>query len=332
MQYQLFSASSGEPPYPRLKQHSPYSYSGKTRRNFPWTNVILFFITLCTTVFAGTYLAHFDPDIYRFWIMIKYHPRLLVDGLPFAGTLMAILISHELGHYIFSRYHKVDSSLPFFIPGPNLVGTFGAVIVMKSRIPHRRALFDIGAAGPLMGLLVAVFATILGLVFAEKELLYLTGGRNNMVVLFQPNLLLKILFSAGGLFNHEGSGYQNVIPVINSPLLDAACIGYLVTTLNLLPIGQLDGGHISYAVLGRRSTWVGMAALGVMVFLGIFFWPPWLFMGVLLFVLMGRKGFQHPPPIYPEVDLTPGRKVIAVTVAVLFVLIIAPEPLALVGI
>ncbi|MFO8056306.1 MAG: site-2 protease family protein [bacterium] len=331
MQYQTSASGSGLPPYPRIKEPSLFPYSAGKRRQVPWTNLVLFFITLCTTVFAGTYLAHFDPDIYRFWIMLKYRPEFLVDGLPFAGTLMAILISHELGHYIFSRYHKVDSSLPYFIPGPNLVGTFGAVIVMKSRIPHRRALFDIGAAGPLMGLLVAVFATVLGLVFGERECMYITEGHQNMVVLFQPNLLMKMVFPVWESFA-GAEGCTNAIPVINSPLLDAACIGYLVTTLNLLPVGQLDGGHISYSVLGRRSTWVGVAALAGMVFLGIFFWPPWLFMGVLLFFLMGRRGFQHPPPVYPEVRLTPGRKLLAALVVIIFILIIAPEPLVLAGI
>jgi len=328
----MLSTGEEQTSYPPIKPPSLYPYSGKTRQKFPWINVVLFVVTLFTTMFAGTYLAHFEPDLLKFWIMIKYHPHLILDGLPFAGTLMAILIAHELGHYVFSKYHRVDSSLPYFLPGPNIVGTFGAVIVMKSRIPDRRALFDIGAAGPLMGLVVALFATVLGLSYAENECLYTTAGQENMVVLFNPNLLMSGLFQAWGVFAGGRGACPGGIPVINSPLLDAACIGYLVTTLNLLPIGQLDGGHISYSALGRRSTWVGVFAMGLMVLLGIFFWPPWLFMGVLLFVLMGRKGFQHPPPIYPDVRLTFGRKVLAVMVAVLFFLIIAPTPLALVSI
>ena len=120
-----------------------------------WINIILFVLTCLSTVVAGAYLSHFDQDLWRFWAVIKYRPHMWLDGLPFAVTIMAILTAHELGHYFLSRHHRVNCSLPYFLPGPNLVGTFGAVIFMRSPIPNRKALFDIGAAGPLMGLLVA---------------------------------------------------------------------------------------------------------------------------------------------------------------------------------
>ncbi|HEQ60702.1 MAG TPA: hypothetical protein ENN74_03735, partial [Firmicutes bacterium] len=101
----------------------------KRRPRPPWLNLALFTLTLCTTLFAGAYLANFDPDLRRFWIALKHHPAIVLDGLPFAGSLLAILIAHEFGHYLVSRHHRVRASLPYFLPGPNLLGTFGAVIL-----------------------------------------------------------------------------------------------------------------------------------------------------------------------------------------------------------
>jgi membrane-associated protease RseP (regulator of RpoE activity) len=299
--------------------------------------------TLFTTVFAGAYLAHFDHDFFRFWTQLKYQPGWWIDGLAFAAPLMAILLSHELGHYLMSRYHGVRSSLPFFIPGPNLVGTFGAVIIMKGRIPDRRALFDIGAAGPLAGLVVTLFTMILGFAFAdvicfdgrEVELFFEVNFPQG-AVLFDMNLLERLVFEAWPWYHSgncmavmsEAADSSSISHIIHSPLLDAAAVGFLVTMLNLLPIGQLDGGHIAYSVLGKRAWWLGWVCLAGVLVMGVLYWLPWLMMGLLLVFLMGFKGLKHPPPENPEVGLTRGRIILAVIVLVIFILIVSPIPVS----
>ncbi len=290
---------------------------------FPLVNLLLFLLTLCTTMVAGAYLSHFDHDIIRFWVQFKYHWRTwTLEGLPFAVSLMAILVSHEFGHFLMSRHHSVRCSLPYFLPGPNLVGTFGAVIFMKSSIPHRRALFDIGAAGPLTGLAVAVFTMVLGFATAEVEVFQARDFPHGMV-LFHPNLLLhSYLYVWEAL---SGSALPENA-VISSPLLDAACVGFLVTMLNLLPVGQLDGGHVAYAALGRRSFWLGLLMLAAIIFMGVMYWVPWFFLAGLLFLLMGRRGFKHPPPLDPHLRLDRGRQVLAGLVLVLFIFIVSPAP------
>lgn len=298
----------------------------------PWLNIALFITTLFTTVVAGTYLAHFDSDLIRFWILLKYRPQMLADGLPFAVSIMAILLSHELGHYLLSRHHNVACSLPYFLPGPNLVGTFGAVIFMKSPIPDRNALFDIGAAGPLAGMAVTVFVMVMGFATAEVEWFFPYNFQEG-VVLFRPNLMLYLVGRAWPLAPPEAlpefrAGLESAMhagTIINSPLLDAACIGFLVTMLNLLPIGQLDGGHIAHAALGNRSIWLSRAFMVIIFILG-YFWLPWIFMGLLLLVVMGRKGLRHPPPLNPYTGLTRGRALLAFLMIVIFILILAPVP------
>jgi len=309
-------------------------HPGLASGGFPVVNLLLFIATLFTTVFAGAYLSHFDHDFFRFFVQFRYNFReWLLDGLPFAVSLLAILVSHELGHWLLSRYHRVRCSLPYFIPGPNLVGTFGAVIFMKSAIPDRRALFDIGAAGPLTGLLVASFTMLVGFATAKVEYFYPGAFPQGMVV-FQPNLLLWAAGSLWPLATPEipaamqaaGIDPDSLVKIMSSPFLDAACVGYLVTMLNLMPIGQLDGGHISYALFGSRSWLIGIIMFGVIVVLGIKFWFAWLFLAGLLLLLMGRRGFRHPPPVNPQVRLNPGRKVLGAVVLISFALIISPAP------
>lgn len=304
------------------------------RTRVPFSNLALFVLTVASTVLAGAYLAHFDADFLRFWVEFKHHPHIWVDGLPFAVTLMAILLSHELGHYLLARHHQVRCTLPYFLPGPNLVGTFGAVILMKSAIPNRRALFDIGAAGPLAGLAAAIFAMAVGLATAEVSW-FNPGDFPQGAVMFHYNLLLLAMSKLWplappaapvALALHPELTAEINTTVITSPLLDAACVGFLVTMLNLVPVGQLDGGHIAYAVLGRRSKWLSVAALAGIVVLGSFYWLPWLFLAVLLAVIMGRRGFVHPPPLDPLPALGPGRKILAALILILFILIVSPNP------
>lgn len=293
---------------------------------FPWVNALLFAATFFTTMLAGAYLSHFDSDFFRFWIMFRYHPEWLIQGLAFSVPLLAILLAHEMGHYLVSKYHGVHSSLPYFIPGPSLVGTFGAVIFMKSRIPDRRALFDIGAAGPLAGLMVALFTLFAGMATAHTQTFSEADYPQGMVA-FHPNLLLYAVMKVWSFTN---SMVASPDVMIESPLLDAACVGFLVTALNLLPVGQLDGGHVAYAALGRRAswlTWFTIAALLGMAFL----WPAWGIMVVFLVLLTGFKGLRHPPPDDPDLPLTPGRSLLAIAMLIIFILILAPVPVSVYG-
>ena len=224
----------------------------------------------------------------------------------------------------------MDSTLPYFLPGPTLVGTFGAVIFMRSPIPNRKALFDIGAAGPLMGLVVSVLATVVGL-YTAQSVWYYPAIDTRGSVMFSGNLLsiqlLKFIpVHAAAPLSIWSVQYPAPYQVISSPFLDAAMVGYLVTMLNLLPIGQLDGGHINFAVFGRRSIYITIATLAVLPALAYFFWPPWIFLALFLALLMGRRGFKHPPPLDPVSPLGWPRVALAILVLILFILIFSPLP------
>jgi len=293
----------------------------------PWVNIVLFIATIISTMFFGAYTAHYDSDWHRFWITLKFNPRILLDGLPFSITLMVILLSHELGHYFFSRHHHVPASLPYFIPAPNMIGTFGAVIFMKGRITDRRALLDIGAAGPLAGFIVSLFALYIGVQTAHIVPLAASSGP----VMFVPNHIISWAFSLW----LPPVGMNDVI---TSPILDAAWVGFFVTMLNLLPIGQLDGGHIAYAALGKYTTYLSWIVIGLLMFMGgssllahvlynkVLFWEGWLFFAVFTLVLMGPKGVRHPPPLYPDVKLDWFRWLIAILTLVVFILCFTPTP------
>ena len=290
------------------------------RFRIPWLNIILFLLTLASTMFFGSYMVHYDVDIRRFWVYLKYHPQWWLDGLPFSVTLMVILLSHELGHFLFSRYHRVPASLPYFIPAPNLVGTFGAIIFMKGRIRDRRALLDIGSAGPLAGFLVSLFAMYIGVQTAQA----VPFEKSEALFLFQPNLLIYWSFKFW---------LPSLDPnmVIQSPILDAAWVGFFVTMLNLLPIGQLDGGHIAYACFGERTHYLSWAMVVILFVMGFLFWMGWLFFAVFALLLMGPKGIKHPPPVYPQIRLDPLRKFIAFLAFLVFALCFIPTPFVVVS-
>lgn len=263
-------------------------------------------------------MAHFTPDLRDFLFRLRFHPGWLWDGLPFSITLLVILGSHEMGHFLLSRYHQVPASLPYFLPAPNLVGTFGAIILMRGRIRDRRALVDIGAAGPLLGFLVSLFALYEGIQHVQLAPLQSAVGQ----VLFNPNLLVSLGFHF----------WLDPIPpdtIIISPILDAAWVGFFVTMINLLPIGQLDGGHIAYAVFGRKTIWLSWLTIFLLIAFSIF-WPGWGVFALFVLVLMGRRGIRHPPPENPEVRLDGWRWLLAVAAALVFLLCFTPQPFSLV--
>ena len=271
----------------------------------PRLNIILFIATFFTTTFAGA-LMDASPDIPFFLQLHK--------GLPFSLTLLTILLFHEFGHYFMAKKHRVDATLPYFIPAPSIIGTFGAVIKMRSPVYSKRALLDIGAAGPLAGVIVAIPATIIGLQLSEiRAVSGLQGG---------------LSLGSSLLFSFLAKISVGVVPdqydIVLHPIAFAGWIGLLVTMLNLLPIGQLDGGHIAYAVLGQRLH--RLAAYIILPFLfvlGIIAWQGWLIWCALLFFVMGTK---HPPTMDEYLPLNTERKVIGWIALVLFILTFTPSP------
>lgn len=239
---------------------------------------------------------------------------LMVGGLWYCLSIMTILLAHELGHFFVSRYYRVHSTLPFFIPFPNLFGTLGAIILMRGRIPSRKALFDIGAAGPLVGFCLTVPAIAIGLKFSQvTPLAHVEGfsfrlGNSVLFWLLERAVVGKI---------PEGAD------IVLHPFAFAGWVGLFVTSLNLMPIGQLDGGHIAYAVFGRRSRAIFVLAAAGFGILGVFFFFAWLLPLFLILTL----GFRHPPPSDDETELDGRRKVLAGMILLVFVLSFIPIPL-----
>jgi membrane-associated protease RseP (regulator of RpoE activity) len=276
------------------------------RRRIPLVNVVLFLTTLLTTTMAGA-------NVLALGINPLTNPGALLSGLPFAGTLMSILLVHELGHYVMARVHRVRASLPYFIPGPPLlIGTFGAFIRMQSPPINRRALFDVGAAGPWAGVLVAIPAVTVGLHLSDVQPLrpMETG------VFFGDSILFSLLARAAlGVTPSE-------VTIILHPVALAGWIGLFVTFLNLIPVGQLDGGHVSYALFGRQHRLAARAFLVVIFVLGFQGWPGWFVWTFLLLVL----GVDHPPTVDHYTPLDPRRRLAAWATLVLFVLTFIPVP------
>lgn len=250
------------------------------------------------------------------------HPDVLAVGLKFSGALLAILTAHESGHYLFCRYYGVDATLPFFIPQPPLLipGTFGAFIRMKSPVPSRRALFDIGLAGPLAGFVVIVpvaFAAVLTLQHSPPIVGEPTGG----VITFNDPLLFRLIARAFKVNLDES--------LANSYYL-AAWVGALVTALNLMPVGQLDGGHGVFAVFGKTAHyWIARGVFVAMVALSVLGWvwyhsPAWVLFIVLLLVML-RVGHPQPQQMEP---LGLPRIIIAIITLIVFVLCFLPFPIA----
>ncbi len=299
----------------------------------------LFLATCVTSTWAGIRNAHPEVgglDFQAMWPLIP-------DGLPFSLSLMGLLLSHEMGHFILARYHGVDASLPYFLPVPlPMLGTMGAVIKMKGEIRNRNALVDIGASGPLAGLVVAVTVLAYGLHLSPVEPI-MPGGllEGNSVLYLTLKLLVKgAILPGGGL------------DVIIHPMALAGWVGLLVTMINLMPIGQLDGGHIAFALFGDSYTRYSSrihGALPIMALLGSGYtiWElslkrplldsfalgvsagfPWLVWWLLLKVLKKFSGGQYHPPVGEE-PLTPGRRRLCIIMMIIFFLILVPIPMRL---
>jgi membrane-associated protease RseP (regulator of RpoE activity) len=294
----------------KQKDYSAFYYYKIDKKKSPLLNILLFIITIITTIFAGALLENKNPFA---------HPADLLSGLPFSLTLLLILGSHEMGHYLFAKKHKVNVSLPYFIPAPTIIGTFGALIKMRSPIRDKKALIEIGAAGPIVGFLVAIPAFIIGLKFSEiLPAQNIEGG-----VILGDSLLTKFLTDL--IYPSIPAGYELYISSIGF----AAWIGFLVTMLNLLPVGQLDGGHILYAILGQVHRKVGYFILAAIAFLGLgltlagFPGYNWLFWAVLVLLIIKVK---HPPVYNGHLPIPTIHKFICLLSLIIFIVTFIPVP------
>jgi membrane-associated protease RseP (regulator of RpoE activity) len=273
--------------------------------------IVLFLLTIFTTLWAGSYQAYQGP-IRGPWDFLLAHPDTLWRGIPFAGALLFILTTHELGHYLLSRIHRVPASLPLFIPGPpHFIGTFGAIIRMRGPILGRRALFDIGVAGPLAGFVVAVAALVVGL--SLSTVVERTGAQG--LHLGEPLLLQFMSWLVIGPVPPESD-------IILHPIGFAAWFGLFITSLNLIPIGQLDGGHVAYALWGGRQRIMAFAFIPILLVLGFVGWPGWF----LWAFMAGIWGLGHPPVMDPSTPLGRGRTIVGWIALVVFVLTFVPKP------
>ncbi len=272
-------------------------------KKFPVLHLFLFILTLFSTLIAGALQTGID--------LLK-EPEKIYKGLPFALTLMAILLGHEFSHYFASRKHNTKATLPYFIPAPTIIGTFGAFIKMKSPIVTRKALVDIGASGPIAGFIISVIVSIIGLSLSKVVTIRETKGAlslgDSLLFSFLSNIIL-----------HYQTGSQDILL---HPVAFAGWIGLFVTSLNLIPVGQLDGGHIAYALLGEKHAHLSKLLVAVMVSLGLFLWEGWAIWAVLLLILRLR----HPPVLYWEVPLDYKRKLIGWFALLIFVLTFIPVP------
>ncbi len=289
-------------------------------RDRVWLHVLLFTLTAASTTLVGAgHYASFLGDFSGARGLPMPFAALLLRGFWYSATILAILGCHELGHYFACRYYDVDASLPFFlpVPPPMLTGTLGAFIRIREPIPSKRMLFDIGIAGPIAGFLVAVPALFIGL--SMSHVVRVPADSTGLLELGEP-LLFK--FASWVLWGTQPDGYS----LNMHPVAFAAWFGLLATALNLFPIGQLDGGHISYAVLGRRSTYVTFAMLGVALVLA-YTYSSWLVWTGLMFAMLVMFGPRHPQVRDEHVPLDRTRLILALVALAMFVLCFTPAPI-----
>lgn len=284
--------------------------------------IALLVLTILTTVCTGAVLmdnfksgqppfavnAGFFPLA---WIV--RHPDRLAGGWSFSLTLLSILGAHELGHWLACRAHGVRSSLPWVLPAPTLIGTFGAFIRLRSRVPSRQALLDIGVFGPLAGMAAAIPAMILGLRWSQPGNL-----QNTASISVSTPLALSIVHFLLRLFDP-------LLPPLDAafnphPVLVAAWIGLFITSINLMPAGQLDGGHILYAVSPRLHRWSTNSVVFLLFFAGTMYWVGWLIWGCFLLPSLHHPSVPQTPP------LSPARRRLAWLALLLFALTFTIEP------
>ena len=297
-------------------EHIIYIIQKPKRKEKPiWINISLLIATIITTILTGSilYMGHFDiwniPNIIDMFNI----ENLLNGTVLFAFPLMSILFVHEMGHYFISRKHGIRTSLPFFMPIPPIVpsfniGTFGALISSRDPMPNKKALFDVGIAGPIAGFIVAIPVTVIGI--ATSEIVKISEISSGEPIL--GSSFLFILLSDVMLNIPDGFA-------LNLSLIAfAGWVGLLITSINLLPAGQLDGGHIFRAVLGEKQKYAGWIAVFIMIFTG------WLFFAIIIIFLMGM---MHPPPLNDDTELDTRRKLLFLIALAILILCYIPYPI-----
>ncbi len=321
MSYRPDEPGFPENPYPLEPFETSFALPPRPRKfqSRLWLHGLLFALTLISTTLVGamhyySFVSQFDSrPVAVYW-------GLLLQGFWYSGTLLGILGAHEMGHYLFCRRYNVDATLPYFIPMPliHLTGTLGAVIKIREPFPNRTVLFDIGVAGPIAGFALLVPALFYGMTISNV----VPAPTEGSVLFLGEPLLFK--WAMNVVFGTVRDGYT----VNMHPMVFAAWFGMLATALNLLPFGQLDGGHITYATLGRWSTPISVATVATavgMTFVSI----SWLLMTVMMVVMLAILGPRHPRVIYEHEPLGAGRNLIAVAALIIFILCFTPVPIEL---
>jgi len=300
-------------------EHIIYVIKKMKKKEKPvWINIFLLIAVIITTVITGSilHIGYFDIWSLSDPMDILKPVNLFYGAIYFSIPLMSILVIHEMGHYFISKKHGVATSLPFFLPIPPIlpsfnIGTFGALISSRDPMPNKKALFDIGIAGPLAGFIVAIPVTAIGILTAEIVPMIPLDQVPQGEAIFGSSFLIEIL--ARGLLD-----IPNGFTIDMNPILFAGWVGLLITSINLLPAGQLDGGHIFRAVLGNKQKYAGWIAIAVMIFTG---W--WFFAFIIIFAM----GLMHPPPLNDDTALDLRRKILfLVAIAMLFLCFI-PFPI-----
>ena len=295
-------------------EHAIYIIKKPERKKKPiWINIVLLIATIFTTTLAGSFQW---VGIYNADIIEMLSPFYILNGFVFFSIpLLLILGVHEMGHYFSSKKHNVEASLPYFIPLPPPIftlGTFGALISTREPIPNRKALLDIGVAGPICGFLVAIPVSLLGLFFMQQNPILPSADSEGFTIMFP--LILQFLSS---FF---------IIPqnTIIHPTAFAGWVGLFVTALNLLPVGQLDGGHVARALFKEKSKYVTWVVIGAILILGLFY-TGWFIFAIFIIFLLGT---HHPAPLNELQNLDIRRKIIGLIALIIFVLCFASIPMS----
>ena len=323
--------SEPTPPLPRVIDYYPqpvevYLPPPKPRQRY-WLHALLLLLTIFTTVMVGTQLQMnfeankplftFGSDFLPLFPVhaVARHPWLLLKGLPFSLSLMTILLAHEMGHYVLALRYGVYATLPYFIPAPTLIGTMGAFIRIKSPIRSRQALFDIGIAGPIAGFVVAMFVLVISLTLSKVATPAVVKGD---VEIGYPMIFRFVHWFILG----DGTRILPLESLLLHPTAIAAWVGMFATALNLLPGGQLDGGHIVYSVAPRLHKTVSRLTVAVLIPMGIWMWIGWLLWAALLTL----SGIRH-PNVPPQPGLSSGRRMLAMVAVGMLIVTLCPDPL-----
>jgi membrane-associated protease RseP (regulator of RpoE activity) len=314
----------------------------EAKKRLPTMNIILFLLTVFSVMLAGATpkgTPPTDTGAQMLWLL-----KSIFTGWPFAASLLGILLAHEFGHYLMSRHHKTAATLPFFIPLPfSILGTMGAFIQMQAIPKNKRILFDIGVAGPLAGMAVAIPVLFLGLSLSELGPIVSSPGGfiegNSLLYLISKYLVfgqwLPAPAGTSGLpllqhwiqyfFTGQPVPFGGTDVFIHSVAF-AGWAGLLVTALNLIPVGTLDGGHITYAMFGEKVRKAYPFILGILAALGLV-WSTWWFWAILLLWL----GRVHAEPLDQITELDPRRRAVGAFAIILFILVFSPVPMVLLG-